>query len=178
MSNRNDDLLTAFCVERFITLETAKKCRLQYLSPAEHAAAMGAPEIKHPAIALPFINIHGKSTGLVRTRPLVKDGREARKRPKYRQNIFPIGQLYFPQIIDWERVASDPNEVVILVNGEFKAIRQCQRGYNTIGVPNGTDYFPGDPHEVGKGAVEVHCLQPFEAHGSNFWLALDRLRSR
>lgn len=100
-----------------------------------------------PALVIPYFNTnrrplraHPKWPDFYRLRYLgettVKDFSQAAgvKPSRYTQPRNTGVCAYFPQLIDWEPIRTDPSEPILITEGELKAAKATAEGFPTIGL--------------------------------------------
>lgn len=121
--------------ERGISVESAEKSQLKYCDALQHAVLMANKNINVPCIPIPYPDINGQMTDYVRTKLLGEYFQAGSKKPaKYLQKSGSISRLYFSTLVAWNVIARDASVPIILVEGEFKAIKACQEGLHAIAV--------------------------------------------
>lgn len=63
-----------------------------------------------------------------------KDKSKKPKEAKYLQEPNSGVMAYFPPIVDWNDVMGDPEQPIIITEGEFKAAKACKEGFNCLGL--------------------------------------------
>lgn len=64
----------------------------------------------------------------------MQNGNGGRPRPRYWQPPNTPPMLYLPPLLDWSAVASDPERLLTITEGEKKAIAACQVGFACCAV--------------------------------------------
>lgn len=62
------------------------------------------------------------------------DGMTDKKEVRYVQEPNTAPCAYFPRIEDWETICAEPDEPIIITEGEFKSAKACKEGFPTIGL--------------------------------------------
>ena len=103
--------------------------------------AGNAPEVpvRKAGFLIPYFDLNGKKTSFWRYRYLetVKDGFAAisnRKDMRYAQAPKTVNEIYFPPLLDWKKIAMDPNEPLCVTEGELKASCAAKAGIPTMGL--------------------------------------------
>lgn len=129
-----NELTAEICKERGISTSVFKACALNIFDAAEHATAMKNPRINVPGLALPYFDLKGEPNGYIRTKVLGEFTSKDGKLAKYLSQAGGINHLYFPPLRDWQKIAVDVCMPILLLEGELKAIKATQEGYNAIGT--------------------------------------------
>lgn len=86
------------------------------------------------AYEIPYHNIDGSQNCANRLKlfpPIIdKDGHKR----KYHQQASTDPQLYLPPLLNWQKIASDPQQSIVITEGEKKAAALSQWGIPTIGA--------------------------------------------
>jgi hypothetical protein len=103
-------------------------CELESVSP-------GDLKLKgvESAYRIPYFNLDGTRNCAERWK-LVPPLRRADGTQKYHQEAGTAPSLYLAPLINWVPIASDPQQPIIITEGEKKAASACQHGIPTIGV--------------------------------------------
>lgn len=150
-SNVSDETLQ-LAEEKFassgLTMEEAEELGIEIMD-AEQTARLHSSFEMRPALKLTYrdpwteqpMQPFPKWPAFYRIRYLGKPpvsfkDQTAKKPPRYVQ---PPGSglcAYFPTIggVDWDNVLSDPNQILTITEGEFKAAKATQMGFPTIGL--------------------------------------------
>ena len=128
--------LKSLLKERGITSRSAVKCDLTELSASTTLQALKGPlHMSVPSVAIVYFDLDGQRLEHNRFR-LSGEYRSADgKLAKYLQAAGTVNHLYLPPLIDWRSIASDPKTNLTITEGEFKAIKLCQEGIPSIGIP-------------------------------------------
>lgn len=107
---------------------------------------------QRPALIIPYFDLKGTpvqferkgiTTDFVRVRYLDKQNVRdfiGKKLRRYAQMKGSGVHPYFPKILDWQDIAQDIKQAIIITEGELKALAACCRDYPTIGL-GGVDCF-------------------------------------
>lgn len=118
---------------------TAAQCaeRGHWLGASPQAAGFSLP-YSDPWTRAPMVNADGAPA--VRARCLTdskyradKDGK-ARRFDKYTQAPGSLPRAYFPALLDWPAVLTDPKTPLTVTEGELKAACATKRGFPTVGL--------------------------------------------
>lgn len=121
-----------------ISDEEAVRLNLAPLSPAETGAL--APNF-HPVASLKitYFDFDGEPTSFYRIRylePLPGFAGAAVKPQRYAQAPGTLNEVYLPPLLarPWREIAKDPNERIVITEGELKAAAGCLAGSAVIGL--------------------------------------------
>lgn len=104
--------------------------------------ALGMRELKVPeydGFIIPYFDAAGKKTKFYRVRYLV-DTRTGfaklakGKQLRYTQPKETLNEIYMPPIVDWQKQLKDPEQPLIITEGELKAACACKLGFPTVAV--------------------------------------------
>jgi putative DNA primase/helicase len=109
---------------------TLARCGLHSVRPKD-LKACAIPGIVH-ALAFPYFALDGTPSDFQRWK-LFYDG-EPNDKPRYWQPKGSDPQPYFPPLVDWQALASDPTQPLLMTEGEKKALAACQSGLPCIGL--------------------------------------------
>jgi hypothetical protein len=110
------------------------------LTRAEAQRELGVAAYEFPAAMLiPYLDAERHSTDFFRVRGLgtVKSAfGEKREPPKYRQRAKSLNRAYLAPTLTrpWSEIRGNPEEPVIITEGELKAAKACAEGFTTIGL--------------------------------------------
>ncbi len=110
--------------------ETIARCGLQSVRPAG-LEACPIPGVVH-ALTFPYYALDGSPSDFQRWK-LFYDG-EPGDKPKYWQPKGSDPQPYFPPLVAWQSLASDPTQTLLITEGEKKALAACQFGLPCLGI--------------------------------------------
>ncbi len=99
--------------------------------PPAELKACHIPGVAH-ALAFPYWRLDGTDSDCLRWKLFYTDARG--DKPKYWQPKGSDPQPYFPPLLDWHRLASDPTQPLLLTEGEKKALAACQAGLACVGL--------------------------------------------
>ena len=136
--------------------------------------ALSAAEVKAldrsfwgvPALRLPYYDIKGKPMleggkpfyRLRWLRPPPSPVGETREPARYLQPARTNPHAYFPQLgVNWQAMASDPNEDLMITEGELKAAAATSKGFPCVGM-GGVDSF----RSLKRGVLLLPELEEFE----------------
>ena len=96
------------------------------IAPADPAELKAAGHPEKMALELPYFDRDGRPTGFKRWRYLeeTREGFELKtdaKPMRYVQPTSTISEVYMPPLIDWRALQADPNQDLVITEGEFKA---------------------------------------------------------
>jgi hypothetical protein len=109
---------------------TIIRCGLHSVRPAD-LKACPIHGILH-ALAFPYLRIDGSPLDFQRWKLFYTD--EAGERPKYWQPKGSDPLPYFPPVCNWQSLAGDPTQTLLITEGEKKSIAGCQAGLPCIGI--------------------------------------------
>lgn len=110
--------------------EIIAACGLHSVRPSD-LKACPVPGVVH-ALAFPYYALDGSPLDFQRWK-LFYDG-EPGDRPKYWQPKGSDPQSYFPPRVAWQSLASDPTQLLLITEGEKKALAGCQFGLSCLGI--------------------------------------------
>jgi len=117
----------------------AKKLGLRWLTPkaARNKLRMEFP-LPHGGVYFPYFSLAGKlDTTTCRVRLLADPSNgytEDDKLPKYLQPPGTPPRIYLPPYMKWDEIAKDPEQAIIITEGEKKAAAVCKVGLPCIGL--------------------------------------------
>ena len=109
---------------------TLARCGLHSVRPAD-LRACPIPGVVH-ALSFPYFALDGSPLELQRWK-LFYEG-EPGDKPKYWQEKGSDPLPYVPPLADWQGLASDPTQPLLMTEGEKKALVACQSGLPCIGL--------------------------------------------
>lgn len=109
---------------------TIAKCGLHSVRPKD-LKACAIPGVIH-ALAFPYHALDGSLLEFQRWK-LFYEG-EAGDRPRYWQAKASDPQPYFPPLVDWQALASDSTQPLLITEGEKKALAACQAGLSCLAL--------------------------------------------
>lgn len=84
---------------------------------------------------------HEEKTGFDgQTDPHAKTGKRSGGRPKYDQEAETGTAAYYPSNIDWLEILLDPEQSIVITEGELKACKACKDGVPCIGIGGVNSY--------------------------------------
>ncbi len=110
--------------------ETLARCGLHSVPPAD-LKDCPIPGIRH-ALAFPYDGLDGSPLDFQRWKLFYED--EPGDKPKYWQPKGSDPRPYFPRLLGWQALASDPAQPLLVTEGEKKALAACQAGLACIGL--------------------------------------------
>ena len=110
--------------------ETSAACGLHSVPPAD-LTDCPIPGVVH-AIAFPYYALDGSPLDFQRWK-LFYDG-EPGDLPKYWQPKGSDPSPYYPPLINWQTLASDPTQSLLITEGEKKTLAACQFGLSCLGI--------------------------------------------
>lgn len=123
-------LVTEDLARSGITPETQKAAGIVPLT-AEGVRKRLPKSLKHEGMLLPYYGLDGQATGFFRIRYLGQ--LPGKKPPRYVQPPGVVG-VYFPPPLDWQAIAANVKEPVVITEGEKKALRLAQDTVACIGL--------------------------------------------
>lgn len=125
-----------------LSLEAAELLGMEVLEPAQTAALGFEPLC---ALKINYFDLKGKPASdwpkappFYRLRYLEEsntfDKVTSAKAQRYTQAPNTVCCAYFPNNVDWESLAKDPNQAVLITEGELKAASACKHDFPTIGL--------------------------------------------
>ncbi len=99
--------------------------------PPAELRACGMLSVVH-ALAFPYWRLDGTDSDGLRWKLFYDEARG--DQPKYWQPKGSDPQPYFPPLVDWHDLASDPTHLLVITEGEKKALAACQAGLSCIGL--------------------------------------------
>lgn len=130
------DLFIARLIESNISLPEATYAKLVNLPP-ERTAKLWPTAPKQECIQIPYLTPAGKAEGFYRVRLLGKaNGFQLAKPIRYLQPPHSGVRAYLPRVakLDWLKTLANPEQPLIITEGEFKALSACLHGFPTIGL--------------------------------------------
>jgi len=109
---------------------TIARCGLHSVCPKK-LKACSIPGVIH-ALAFPYFALDGTPSDFQRWK-LFYAG-EAGERPKYWQPKGSDPLPYFPPLVDWQGLASDSTQPLLITEGEKKALAACQAGLSCLAL--------------------------------------------
>lgn len=109
---------------------TIDQCGLYSVRPAD-LKDCSVPGVAH-ALAFPYYGLDGTPSDFQRWK-LFYEGAPGDK-PKYWQPKGSDPQPYFPSLVSWQGLASDPTQSLLVTEGEKKALAACQFGLSCLGI--------------------------------------------
>lgn len=109
---------------------TIERCGAYSVRPVD-LKACPIPGVIH-ALAFPYFGIDGAPSTFPHWK-LFYEGNPGDK-PKYWQPKGSDPLPYFPPLLDWVRIASDPTVPLLISEGEKKSLASCQHGLPCIGI--------------------------------------------
>lgn len=109
---------------------TIKRCDVHSVRPAD-LKACPIPGVVH-ALSLPYCRIDGAPLNFQRWK-LFYEG-DPGDRPKYWQPSGTDPLAYFSPLLDWQVLASEPTKMLLITEGEKKALAACQAGLACLGL--------------------------------------------
>lgn len=109
---------------------TIGRCGMYSVRPAD-LKECPISGVEH-ALAFSYFGIDGTPSNLQRWK-LFYEGNPGDK-PKYWQPKGSDPLPYFPPLVDWARIASDPTVPLLISEGEKKSLASCQHGLPCIGI--------------------------------------------
>lgn len=113
-----------------LTTATVERAGLSSVCPAD-LKQCPIPGVVH-ALAFPYYGLDGSPVDFQRWK-LFYDG-DAGDRPKYWQLAGSDPLPYFPPLLDWLALASDPTQRLLVTEGEKKALAATQHGLACLGL--------------------------------------------
>ncbi len=115
---------------------TARKLGLR---PVESASTLHPNFQPVAAVQIPYFNFDGERTKFYRVRylaPLPGFAGQVAKPQRYAQAPGTLNEVYMPPVLDrvWGEIAADPETVLYITEGEFKAAAACARGLPCLGL--------------------------------------------
>lgn len=129
-------LFIARLIESNISLPEATYAKLVNLTP-ERTAKLWPTAPKQECIQIPYLTPSGKSNGFYRIRLLGKaNGFQLAKPIRYLQPPHSGVRAYLPRVakLDWLKTLADPEQPIIITEGEFKSLSASLHGFPTIGL--------------------------------------------
>ena len=123
-------------IESNISLPEATHARLSNLPP-ERTVKLWPTAPKQECIHIPYLTPAGKAEGFYRIRLLGKtNGFQLEKPIRYLQPPHSGVRAYLPRVakLDWLKTLADPEQPLIITEGEFKALSATLHGFPTIGL--------------------------------------------
>lgn len=127
-----------------LTVEQANQCGMHSVN---NACSLDDQFEAQPALILPYFDLRGRPLkphkawpDFYRLRYLgetnVKSFKEAAgvKPNRYSQPKNTGVCAYFPRVVDWENIAADTDEPILITEGELKATKASVEGFPTIGL--------------------------------------------
>jgi hypothetical protein len=114
----------------------AKALKLKALT-GEETRDLASNFLTVGSLHIPYFDIAGKPTGFFRVRYLeaLPGFAGATKKPqRYAQPADTLNEVYLPPVINWAKVAADPEKDILIVEGELKAAAGCVNGFATVGL--------------------------------------------
>lgn len=139
-----DEAFLAKLEESGLDLDDAEALGIESLAGPETQALH--PSFKPlKALKLPYFDLDGQP---LRTHPkhppfyrlrYLEQGTDfkslvAKKQPRYVQEPNSGVGAYFPRLLDWQALAEDPQQTLLITEGELKAAKACKEGFACIGL--------------------------------------------
>ncbi len=121
-----------------LTEADGKRMEIKLVSAAE-TSALGLPSATD-GFLIPYFDLNGKSTEFFRVRYMREtrkgfDVYSKKKAIRYGQVPGTINEAYLPPLgVKWAAVAADPDQPVVITEGELKAACATKHGVPTIGL--------------------------------------------
>lgn len=144
----------------------------------EPCTKAGATRLKLPSISecfvIPYFDLKGKPTKFWRARFVVEtrkgfDILAGRKALRYVQPGDSVTEAYLPPLgVNWAEVAADPEQPLVITEGELKAACATKNGYPTVGL-GGVWSFQSAKHETAL----LPIFDQFELDGRIAYICFD-----
>jgi len=116
-----------------LSTDTIDRCGLHSVPHAD-LKMFHFPGVEH-ALRFPYYNIDGTVSAFERWKLFYRIYRTDRgTRPEYWQPEGRAPQLFLPPIIDWQTIAGNPSQPLLITEGEEQSLHACQFDVPTIGI--------------------------------------------
>jgi hypothetical protein len=153
-SDTLEALFLADLHRRGVTAEQASAAGISFVGNARELSRVFWPV---PATRIPYFAVNGepvtvlrngKSEPFYRVRRLVEppEGFVDRKEPRYLQPRESGNAVYFPRVegIDWPRIIADPQQRLLVTEGEFCSLVPSLHGFPTVGLGGVFNFLTND----------------------------------
>lgn len=131
-------LAREYFLARGISLDSQNLNELRAVSPDQTVQLLGKSNRKYPSLVIPYLHPITKEQRGVRVRFLGHElpTDEKGKLQRYDRGRGTPNLLYFPRAegLDWSLVLVDPDQPLVITEGEAKAIKATQEGIVTLAV--------------------------------------------